>query len=1019
MMNDLILKNKKNRLCLFRLLFLFLLFPVSNVRAGAPAYVGDVYITAPPDESTATLPTATIQAKAYETENELTEVRIGIDDVACTNMGLMTRVSGGGGSAADPGVFEYTWNTESCTNGSHNICAQAYDAADAKYKISGTSVVYCYTPPDFTLSPGDIIFNPLSAGFNESIQISATVYKTGGPTIAGGVTVGTPDGGVGNTDAYFTMLDLLKPIDADGVITEWKVWFTDINSQARLRIFRDDGTNYVFVGESQLETPVPDVVNTYATSIAVQAGDKVGLYWTQGYVYIGYYTAASGIMYINADQTGTSLKTAWTAYAAQLDLEVSGVTYTAGTVKFYDSDPDSGGVQIGATQDINILNDDSQTVSIDWSTDTEKYHDIYVYVDREDLVDESNETNNKAFNAVLVSSAPDAVKDLTAGASTTLSINLDWHATGDDGYTGVLNNSTFTVQYTSVTAWAEGNSWSTNTATVPGYVYTTEIATTGVTAGSQRFYTQTVEVGMSNTIYYFRLWTKDDVGTYSGLSNGATASTLAEPVISTQIYSVFYTSVTLNWLPHPLSPSSATCEGYKLQASTAPDFTGVVYSSVTSSVNVSTLTLEALGTNTTYYFRAGSLNWYEEPNYILAGSTCTLKPPPGASPFDPEISAVFMSSMTMTWTSASSDDGYLVQASTALDFTGTISSSETADGTLETLTVSEPSLDSNTTYYLRVGALWGETTSYAATQAASTLANPLASAQYQGVFITSAAVSWPALPASPPDASSKTCEGYQAQASTASNFTGAVFSSSTLSAVLSTLTVSGLSPNTTYYFRAGPLNWQSVANYLILTATPTLVSPPGQALPTALSVSSYSITAQWTAGDPENPSGTNYTLEMSSTDFEAGTEIFSQDTTDLQAEVSGLMANTTYYIRPKAVNWALIESYGVTAATSTLTRLVEGATYYSVAITSVVVNWLELPAEPSSATCRGYIVEASTASDFTGEILSSSTINGVAPSTLTVKNLYSETEYYFRAGAYNWNFVPNYVLLGSTETKTA
>src|SRR5262249_11457200 len=85
----------------------------------------------------------------------------------------------------------------------------------------------------------------------------------------------------------------------------------------------------------------------------------------------------------------------------------------------------------------------------------------------------------------------------------------------------------------------------------------------------------------------------------------------------------------------------------------------------------------------------------------------------------------------------------------------------------------------------------------------------------------SVTVAWVALNDSPPDASSKTCEGYVLEASS-NNFgalapTGApVFTSSTFDNGVSTLTVGDattpldLSP--TYYFRVSSLNWNGLRN---------------------------------------------------------------------------------------------------------------------------------------------------------------------------------------------------------------
>ncbi|MBI4801082.1 MAG: hypothetical protein HY796_01025 [Elusimicrobia bacterium] len=975
------------------------------------------------------------------------------------------------GGATD--MWGATLSTTEVNSSNFGILIRDDDTTATELAFDAMTVTITYSlTTDYEITSSDIAFSPTDPGLNEVFTISATVKRTGdgGILVYSDLAPKYEETALGNLGYSYTTYDTVAPfrsaltgdvwdiaivncynldLTADGrtdidnyinnkkgrvVINDWGAYNNGDAAALWVTLKADMLSDYtapvpIYKWKDHLIMTTPNAipskmtnthdptnrdgqkVNALSNGTTIQGltssestGEGSVIVSTHPSIFLGF---ATQCFQGDDDSDGKKDSVEW--YENAIQYLFPGVT-----VQFFIGDPDDGGVQIGTNQYIKIVPGTSGTVSITWSTDVEKYHDIYVHVDRPELVTELSETNNKAFKTILVSSAPEAVTTLAASMKSVSEINLDWNATGDDGFSKDLNNSTFTIQYTSVTAWAEGNSWSTNTASVPAYVYTVEIATTGVTAGSKRFWTK--DSLLSNTTYFFRLWTKDDIGRYSALSNGATACTLAEPVTNPQIYKVFYTSVTVNWLPHPASPQSSTCEGYRMQASTASDFTGVIYSSVTSSVNVSTLTIKSLGTNTTYYFRVASLNWPGQTNYILAGSTCTLKPAAGSSPMDPEISAVFMSSMTMIWTQVSSDDGYLVQASTDIDFTGTISSSKTADGKLEILTVSEPSLYTNTTYYLRVGALWGTTTSYAATQVASTLADSIKWGKFNEVFLTSASVTWQALPTSPPDASSKTCEGYRLQASTASDWTGTLYSSSTPSVELTTLTVSGLSVNTTYYFRIGSLNWESVANYLFVGSTPTLASKPLDT--SVIAASSYSITAKWTAGDPANPSGTKYILEASSTNFSGG-DIFSTTTFTPQGEVFDLMSNTTYYLRPKAVNWAGREAFGITVATSTLTRLIEGAQYYYVAITSVTTNWLEFPIEPSSSSCKGYIVQASTASNFTGEIFSSSTISGVVPSTLTVKDFYSDTIYYFRVGAYNWNYVPNYVSLGSTRTKVA
>ncbi|KKW28261.1 MAG: UDP-glucuronate decarboxylase, partial [Candidatus Uhrbacteria bacterium GW2011_GWD2_52_7] len=179
------------------------------------------------------------------------------------------------------------------------------------------------------------------------------------------------------------------------------------------------------------------------------------------------------------------------------------------------------------------------------------------------LVLEINTGNNGGFTgyfddiALHEGVSPSTVTDLAAVSETsTDAIKLSWTAPGDDGSIGVLNNSTFTIQYATYTTVA----WSTSSAQV-------EISTSGVAPGTSQYYT--LDGLSANTSYYFRLWTKDSSANYSPLSNGATAATLTNPVTGTQVISVYFSGATVSWNALPVSPSSATCEGYILQASTS------------------------------------------------------------------------------------------------------------------------------------------------------------------------------------------------------------------------------------------------------------------------------------------------------------------------------------------------------------------------------------------------------------------------------------------------------------------
>ncbi len=74
-------------------------------------------------------------------------------------------------------------------------------------------------------------------------------------------------------------------------------------------------------------------------------------------------------------------------------------------VEFYDGDPDSGGIQIGLEQQVPhiLVQGESATVNVTWDTTGEgDNHDIYVVVDGNNIISETNEANNKAFRTLVV-----------------------------------------------------------------------------------------------------------------------------------------------------------------------------------------------------------------------------------------------------------------------------------------------------------------------------------------------------------------------------------------------------------------------------------------------------------------------------------------------------------------------------------------------------------------------------------------------------------------------------------------
>src|SRR5439155_11586863 len=140
--------------------------------------------------------------------------------------------------------------------------------------------------------------------------------------------------------------------------------------------------------------------------------------------------------------------------------------------------------------------------------------------------------------------------------------------------------------------------------------------------------------------------------------------------------------------------------------------------------------------------------------------------------------------------------------------TGVVLSSVTSDSSITTLTVQ--ALNPDTTYWLKLGSLWNGGTSYTLTvpQSTSTLTNYLTPSMVS-VSSTSLTAGWPSFSVG---SGTNTAQGYRLEAYSDSGYTSLMGSSVTADASVSTLTISGLTPYTPYYLRAGAINWDNVVN---------------------------------------------------------------------------------------------------------------------------------------------------------------------------------------------------------------
>jgi len=511
--------------------------------------------------------------------------------------------------------------------------------------------------------------------------------------------------------------------------------------------------------------------------------------------------------------------------------------------------------------------------------------------------------------------------------------------------------------------------------------------------------TSTTTMDLSpNTTYYFTANSRNGEAvenTAQGkLGNEIPKATKAAEAGGLSYSTVTSTSIKVIWgASTPVNNPADTL--YRVELATSSNFGGNIKSSQTIRL-LNGAAVGNLSANVTYYCRVKTINRVGVETTVNFGTKVTLC----SSPAGLAWGGIATQSLAVTWGASSPDNSadtvYIVELATASDFTGTIKSSQTIRAAAS---AAPTGLEANTTYYGRVIArnrIGIEVAANLSPACKVTLCAAPDSPAWGSAHISSVTVTWGTAesPANPDGTV------YIVELATSSDFTGTIKSSQTIRAAASA-SLTGLDANTTYYARVSARNrvGEDASTNLSPTSKATLCSAPDSLAWGAVFVTSMTVT--WgTAESPANPGDTIYIVELStSSDF--GGVIKSSQATRAAASaiVSALSANVTYYARVVARN-----RIGEDASTDlspgkvTLCSAPDSPAWGAVFLTSMTVTWgtAESPVNPDDTV---YIVQLSTASDFTGVIKSSQTTRAAASAVPT--GLEINTRYYARVTARN------------------
>ena len=488
-------------------------------------------------------------------------------------------------------------------------------------------------------------------------------------------------------------------------------------------------------------------------------------------------------------------------------------------------------------------------------------------------------------------------------------------------------------------------------------------------------------IGLSaNSAYYYRVRAYTSEGTSSN-SNSVTVVTLPSTPTASAASSITSTGFSANWL----SPTSGATS-YRLDVSTSSTFSSFVTGYQDLIVgNVTSKAVSGLSASSTYYYRVRASNAGGNSNNSNSIIAITLSSAPTAN----AASSITATGFTANWSLSSGATGYRLDVSINSLFNSYVTGYQDLDvGNVTSMTVS--GLNADSIYYYRVRAYSPEGTGSNSNSMSVTtsLAAPVAPVANAASSISSTAftANW---------SSSSGAAGYRLDVSISSDFSSFVtgYQDLTVGNAISKV-VSGLSGNSTYYYRVRTFTADGISNNSNSITVITLPNAP--TANAASSITATEFTADWLS-----PSGgaAGYRLDVSiSSTFNS----FVTGYQDLIIEsvtskvVSGLSANSIYYYRVRAYTSEGTSNNSSPITVITLPNAPTANSASSATSAGFTANWLS-----PSGGATGYRLDVSTNSAFTSFVTGYQDLAVSSATSKVVSALSANSTYYYRVRASN------------------
>jgi hypothetical protein len=803
----------------------------------------------------------------------------------------------------------------------------------------GTASSAVYTPPAQAGQPvfSDLTTSTVSLSFSANGNPGTTVYTVYNETAS----------------TVYTTTTTVSDINLTNLVPNTLYEFSIVSLHA------GGGASATTSTPSSTTTPATVVGDLSATPFSTS---QINLSWTStnasGSIYSVHYGDGTFIATTTATSYPVTGLAEDTSYTFKIRVEQTGApgTYSAYSNSATESTP--LGMPL-APSDLLFSVVSTSTLTISW-TDNATNEDAYIVEYGTDGVSYDTTVTTTEANVTSVS-----VTGLIPNTLYYFAVFVSNDAGSDSGYANTTTLASAPTNLSAIPASTSQINLSWDTANASSSVYAVHF-TDGSLIATTTATTYSVTGLSENTSYTFKVRTEQtgDSGVYSAYSDTVTTSTLVgvlnAPTDVTPA-SVSTTTLALSWTDAS-SNEDAFFVSYGTDGVTFPTTATTTASGIESALVV------GLTPNTQYYFIVVASNGSGTATSTPVSTTTLASAPTALS-----ASAVSTSQINLVWSSTNpSGSVYEIRDSGDVFIATTTVTSYSVTG-----------LSENTSYSYKVRTEQtdapGTYSGYSNTASATTsLDGPTAPTDllFSSVATTTLTLSWT-------DASGNEDSFVVAYGTDGSIYPTTV---TTTAPNVTTTLVTGLTPNTQYYFIVTASNGSGTVTSTNINTT-TLA-----AVPTSLSASVASpsqINLSWSS---TNPSGSVYEIRDSG-------DVLIATTTVTSYSVTGLSENTSYTYKVRTQQTGDDSSYSAYSSPASATTTLgtpdapTGLTVSSVSTTSLTLSWTDASSNETS-----FVVKYGTDNSTFGTTVTT-TASGVTSAGIT--GLIPNTQYYLIVVATN------------------